>query len=221
MGSSRNNSMYTRRPGGERSKRQERVGQFVQSELAKLLHSGNIKGYAAEPLDDDLRQRISIIKSDLSPDLRQARISISVRGSSNNSRLVDNGETTTSTGGGGSSRAVDRRRAYAWLVRNTKPIRYSLAQQLKHMKYCPDLTFVEVDVTAAVDVMALIDQVSSSSSSKRSDNLYDPEQLPQGVVDGIDFDDGDFADDEDWEDEDFDDEDDNDLRFGNNNNNKP
>lgn len=215
--------MYTRRPAGERSKRQERVGQFVQSELAKLLHSGNIKGYAAEPLDDDLRQRISIIKSDLSPDLRQARISISVRGSSsNNSRLVD-GETTTTTttgGGGGSSRAVDRRRAYAWLVRNTKPIRYSLAQQLKHMKYCPDLTFVEVDVTAAVDVMALIDQISSSSSSKRSDNLYDPEQLPQGVVDGIDFDDGDFADDEDWEDEDFDEDDD--LRFGsNNNNNKP
>jgi ribosome-binding factor A len=169
--------MYTRRPGGERSKRQERMGQSVQAELAKILHSGNIKGYAAESLDDDLRQRISIIKSDLSPDLRQARISVSVRGSRDESR------------------AVDRRRAYAWLVRNTKPIRYSLAQQLKHMKYCPDLTFVEVDVSAAVDVMALIDKVSAGY---KRESL----ELPAGVVDGIDFDDGDFEDDEDWDDED-------------------
>jgi ribosome-binding factor A len=180
--SSRNNSMYTRRPSGERSKRQERMGQTVQAELAKILHSGNVKGYTAESLDDDLRQRISIIRSDLSPDLRQARISFSVRGSRDESR------------------AVDRRRAYAWLVRNTKPIRYSLAKELKHMKYCPDLTFVEVDVSAAVDVMALIDKVSKGYT--RGSLLNDPEQLPEGVVDGIDFDDGDFEDDEDWDDED-------------------
>jgi len=57
--------------------------------------------------------------------------------------------------------AIAKRRGYAWLVRNTKAIRFALAARMNHMKGgSPDLTFVQVDVGAAVDVMQLIEKVS-------------------------------------------------------------
>ena len=77
-------------------------------------------------------------------------------------------------GDGGSNRRGDdtvaKRRAYAWLVRNTKAIRHACAQKMAHMKGgSPDLTFVQVDVGAAVDVMQLIEKVSEGY--KRQDVL--------------------------------------------------
>lgn len=87
--------------------------------------------------------------------------------------------------------AIAKRRAYAWLVRSTKAIRHSLAQRMKHMKASPDLTFVQVDVGAAVDVMQLIEKVSTGY--KRDD-----------VLEFEDEDDDDWEDEEDWTD--FDDD---------------
>lgn len=61
------------------------VAQFLRHiiitsiELGKILHQGSAS--RAEYLDADLRQRISVVKADVAPDLRQARISISVSGS--------------------------------------------------------------------------------------------------------------------------------------------
>lgn len=123
-----------------------------------------------------MRQRISVVAADVSPDLRQARISISVRKS--------NDEDDSN-----SNAAVDKRRAFAWLVRNTKAIRHTLAQQLSHIKSCPNLTFVQVDVAAAVDVMYLIDKVSKGNYKREQEDL-----LP--------YDNGD--DDDEWEEEDDD-----------------
>jgi hypothetical protein len=89
--------------------------------------------------------------------------------------------------------AIAKRRAYAWLVRSTKAIRHSLAQRMKHMKASPDLTFVQVDVGAAVDVMQLIEKVSTGY---KRDDVLEMEM--------------EFEDDDDWEDEedwtDFDDD---------------
>ncbi|KAL7528694.1 hypothetical protein ACHAXR_002575, partial [Thalassiosira sp. AJA248-18] len=70
--------------------------------------------------------------------------------------------------GGGSTQeyrkgddVIAKHRAYAWIVRNTKVIRHAPAQKMKHMKeVLPDLSFVRVDVGAAVDVMQLIGKVS-------------------------------------------------------------
>jgi ribosome-binding factor A len=129
--------------GNVRSKRQERVGHLVRSELASILHSGVIKGSNVEYLEDELRRRISIVNADISPDLRQARVSISIRRGEDADNYV-----------------VDQRRAYSWLVSSTKAIKHSLAQRMSHMKSCPNLTFVQVNVGAAVDVMYLIDKIS-------------------------------------------------------------
>lgn len=176
------------RSGRERSKRQERVGHLVRTELSQILHSGNIKGNV-EYIEDEARQRISVVSADISPDLKQARISVSIR-------APGEGEVDSDNPAGA------KRRSYSWLVSNTKPIRHTLAQRISHLKSCPSLTFVQVDVAAAVDVMYLIDKVSKGY--KRDDvGFIDGEETPTGVVGGVDFDEE--LDDEDWieDDEDF------------------
>ena len=179
------------RIGGERSKRQERVGHLVRTELSNIVHQGVIKG-DADYLEDGLRQRISIVSADVSPDLRQARITVSVRKAA---PTVD------------SNPVVDKRRAYSWLVQNTKYIRHTLAQNLSYMKSVPQLTFAQADISAAVDVMYLIDKVASGYKRETVGEFGgDDNSLPRGLVGGIDFDE-DF-DEEDWIDEDFFDEDD-------------
>ncbi len=182
-------SLYTpgrssSRSGKDRSKRQFRVGQLVQTELGRILHSGIIKG-DVDYMDAELRQRISIVSVDVSPDLRQARVTVSVRKSTSSD---DNP-------------VVDKRRAYSWLVENTKAIRHTLAQKMSHMKSSPTLTFVQVDVGAAVDVMYLIDKVASGYERERIGEFgEDANSVPRGFFDGMDFD-GEF-DEDDWEEED-------------------
>jgi len=171
--------------GKEKSKRQFRVSQLVQTELGRIIHTGIIKG-DSDYLDDVLRKRISIVSVDISPDLRQARVSTSIR----NSNLPDNNE------------AVDKRRAYSWLVKNTWNLRHTLAQRMSHMKSSPTLTFVQVDVAAAVDVMYLIEKVSQSGFGRENVGEFggDDDTLPRGFIDDMDFDEE--FDDEDWEEED-------------------
>jgi hypothetical protein len=77
------------------------------------------------------------------------------------------------------------------------------------MKTSPLLTFVQVDVGAAVDVMYLIDKVVSGYERETIGEYgKDDSGVPRGYVDGMDFDEG-FDEDE-WEEEDegfFDDSD--------------
>lgn len=171
-GNGRSSSRYAT---GDRTKRQERVGHVVRTELASILHKGFIR-FDNDPIEDELRRRINIVHCDVSPDLRQARVTVSVM--SGKDRKMD---------------AIAKRRAYAWLVRSTKAIRHSLAQKMKHMKGSPDLTFVQVDVGAAVDVMQLIEKVSTGY--KRDDVLEmefeDDEDGWEDEEDWIDFDDED------------------------------
>jgi len=168
----------------DRSKRQERVGHLVRSELGQIIHTGLIKG-DADFIESDLRKRISIINVDVSPDLRQARVTVSIR-----------------QGTAKEDATVDRRRAYSWLVSNTKPLRHTLAQRMAHMKTAPNLSFVQADVSAAVDVMYLIDKVAAGAKRSAIGSYGgDDDSLPHGMVEGMDFDD---FDDGDWFDEDDD-----------------
>lgn len=177
----------------ERSKRQFRVGELVRTELARILHTGLIKGDATY-LEQELRQRISIVSVDVSPDLRQARICVSIRNA--NKRKNNNKEEETETMYYEDDPAVDKRRAYSWLVDNTKPLRHSLAQKMSHMKTSPDLTFAQVDVAAATDVMYLIDKVSKG---------YERESIGEYEFLGDMDEDDDDDDDDDWDevDDDF------------------
>ena len=175
----------------ERSKRQERVGHLVRTELSQILHRGTIKGDLDGYLEDALRQRISLVNCDISPDLKQARISVSIR----------NDKTAEATA---SDAAVDKRRAYSWLVRNAKPLKHTLAQRMSHMKSCPNLTFVQVDVAAAVDVMYLIDKVNAGYKRESIDEYISKGDYYDEYDDDDEFyeDEDDEEDDDDWEEED-------------------
>ena len=185
-GGGRSSARYTR--AREHSKRQERVGHVVRTELADIIHRGYpIK--SDSPLDDDLLKRISIVNADVSPDLRNARITVSV------------------TGKGNADVSVDKRRAFAWLVKHTKSIRYAMAQRLKHMKSVPELSFAQVDVGAAVDVMSLIEKVAQGDYKRQSLGTFggNSDELPAGYTledDDFDDDDDDWIDFEDEEDDD-------------------
>ncbi|KAL7555109.1 hypothetical protein ACHAWF_018735 [Thalassiosira exigua] len=169
-GNGRSSSRYASQ---DRTKRQERVGHVVRAELATILHRGTSIKNDDDPIEGELRRRINLVHADVSPDLRQARVTVSVMGGKDRKSDV-----------------VAKRRAYAWLVRNTKAIRRSLAQRMKHMKgAAPDLTFVQVDVSAAVDVMYLIEKVSEGY--KRDDVLemeFEDEWDEDGDDEWFDFD---------------------------------
>jgi len=172
------------------SRRQERVGTMVQRTLADIVRQGGVgKRRKADGtgesggITDALRTRISVVDVDMSPDLCNARVTLSVLGSNE----------------------LDKREAYAWAVRETVPIRKALAKKLKDFRRVPQLSFRQADVGAAVDVMDLIDKLSADA------NYVDGER-GLGLVDGLDFEDGDddglfLFDDDDDDDEDEDDDD--------------
>jgi len=173
------------------------------------------------------------VNADVSPDLRQARITVSVI-KRNSNRNVDDMEEEDddeedfydedddeeffdddeeeddielnqvfpeSSSSKSGDAVVDRRRSYAWLVRNTKQIRHAMSQRLSHMKTIPNLTFVLADVGAAVDVMNLIDKVSKGNYKRDDIGMFGGENdnLPSGMYLESELDD-----DYEW----FDDEDD-------------
>ena len=172
----------------------------MRTELAQILHTGLIKGDATY-LEQELRQRISVVSVDVSPDLKQARVSVSIRsGLQKRKKEEEDGQDETIYYE--DDPAVEKRRAFSWLVDNTKPIRHTLAQKMSHMKTSPNLTFNQVDIEAATDVMYLIDQISKGYEKESIDEYeflgeFDDED------DNDDDDDVDFDDDWDEMDEDF------------------
>jgi ribosome-binding factor A len=220
--------------GKDRSKRQERVGHLVRTEIANILQLGypikNQNGY----IDEELRRRINVVSADVSPDLRQARITVSIikptkTVATNDDTEYDEEEEDefdvddaeedefdesdeelimpkqvfpVSQSG---SAAIDRRRAYSWLVKNTKQIRHAMSQRLSHMKGIPDLTFVQADVGAAVDVMKLIEKVSKGGYKRESIGTFggDDDNLPNNM-----YLEGDLVDDDEWIDDEYEWEDD-------------
>jgi ribosome-binding factor A len=196
-----------------KSKRQERVGQLVQTEVSRILHTGIIKG-DVEYLADALRCRISVVRADVSPDLRQARISVSVRPKGINAKTSPSSVPTVGQPpeplqqgltAEPSDTEDDRRLAYSWLTRHSSAIRHTVAQRMSHIKSsCPALTFVAVDVTAAVDVMHLIDQVTAGSDKRGAMIGWDPEEMARNMMGDVDDDDDEDEDDDDWEETDVD-----------------
>jgi len=162
----------------DNSKRQNRVSQLVRSELASLIFGGSsIKSpKTSSPIAGALRQSINIIAADVSPDLRNCRVTVSIM------------STTGVT-------AASKREAFAWLTVNTSAIKHSLAQRLKYMKRVPNLLFVLTDVGKAVDLMHLIDSISRGDD--KVDTIVtspigeDDEGYYDGWEDGDELEDGD------------------------------
>ena len=169
-------------------RRQGRVAQVVRTELAQVLHNGDIRG---KRLATPIREMISIVDVDVSPDLRNARVKVSILGD-----------------------RMDKISAVRWLQASRGGIRYAMGQRMKAFKRLPEIKFEHVDVGQAVDVMILIYKLASERKDEDAaedeldfDASDDEAFAEYDAFDGEDED----ADEEDWddfEDEDFEDEDD-------------
>lgn len=106
--------------------------------------------YGPKPISGQLRQMISIIEVDISPDLRQARVKVSIIGD-----------------------RKDKITAIRWLQGNTGGIRYALAKRVKGMKRVPNLSFQHVDVGQAVDVMITIDKLAAEQRERQVEGGLD------------------------------------------------
>lgn len=178
---------------GRDGRRQGRVAQVVRKELAEVLHTGDIRG---KRLATSIREMISIVDVDVSPDLRNARVKVSILGD-----------------------RKDKISAVRWLQSSRGGIRYCMGKRMKDFKRLPEIKFEHVDVGQAVDVMVLIDKLAA----ERKDEGSAADELDFDVDDEeafaeYDFFDGeededeeewdDFEDEDFFEDDDFEDEDD-------------
>ena len=100
----------------------------------------------------------------MSPDLRSAKVFVSVFGG-----------------------AVEKRQAYSWMVEHSRAMKHSLSQSLSNMKGVPDVHFKLTDLAAATDVMATIDRLAGDSAYVGEDGAWD-EESPSGLIGGLDFD---------------------------------
>lgn len=172
--------LLARRAPVSDGRRAGRVAQVVRNELAQVLHNGDIKG---KRLDYAIRSMISIVEVDVSPDLRNAKVKISVHGD-----------------------RKDKVSAVRWLTDQRGGIRHALAQRMREFKRLPQLNFQHVDVGQAVDVMILIDKLAEERARRGGDE-------EEGGLDFDADDDEAFAEyEDDWDDDededDFDDDDD-------------
>ena len=157
---------------------------MVRSELATLIRDGDVRG--AKKIPDGLNGLISVVGVDMSPDLRNARVKVSVIG--------------------------DRKAkvsAVRWLRGNVRGLRHELAQRNRGMKRIPMLTFDHVDVGAATDMMVKLDELRREREAAARARGEDPDADPDATLDMSDddvwLDEDDTAEDDEWG---FDDEED-------------
>lgn len=137
--------------GGGRSIRQARLARSLRDEISQIIGDIDIK--ATVYPEEDLLRSTSIVDIDISADLSVAKVYITVLGNS-----------------------VAKRQIFVWLSENVGQVRYSLAKRLRHMKKIPEISFKLADTKATADLMAMIDEVSSSSENNSNAEEFEFEE---------------------------------------------
>ena len=163
------------------TRRTSRVGQVIRSELATVIRQGSVRGKQRCP--PGLENMVSIVDVDMSPDLRNARVKVSIIGE-----------------------RKEKISAVRWLQGNVRGLRHELAQRNRHLKRVPMLTFDHVDVGAATDMMVRLAELRREGEEADERRRAEGESVPDEEG-GLDFS---VADEDAWldeeEDEDWDDE---------------
>lgn len=134
-------------------RRGSRVGQVIRSELATVIRNGNVHGKQGIPLG--LNTLISIVDVDMSPDLRNARVKVSIIGE-----------------------RKEKISAIRWLQGNVRGLRHELAKSNRGMKSVPMLSFQHVDVGAATDMMVklkVLREEREAAAAARGESVEDEE----------------------------------------------
>lgn len=111
---------------------------------------------------------VSVVDVKCSPDLRNARVSVSVLGTDD-----------------------DRTKVMSWLRMIRKEIRYELAQCVT-LKYMPDVSFAESELAAAANTVNILNKLANKRASKSDVNAQaadtDMAAGGPGLDDGLDYD---------------------------------
>jgi len=158
-------------------RRPRRVSQLVQNELSGVIRTSTVRG--SRKIDGRLRQMISVVDVDVSPDLTQAQVKVSIIGDQK-----------------------DKISAIRWLQGNSGGLRYALAKKMSGSKRVPRLQFQHIDVSRAVDVMIKLDQLSEERRTKGSGSNLDFDASEEDAF--AEYDGGDESDDADEEDDELD-----------------
>ena len=144
------------------NRRTSKVGHVVRSELSTVIREGRVRGKQKCP--SGLELMVSVVDVDMSPDLRNARVKVSVIG--------------------------DRKAkisAVRWLRSNVRGFRHVLAQRNRHMKRVPMLTFDHVDVGAATDMMVRLEEMRNEADVAEARRVANGEYAVADEEGGIDF----------------------------------
>ena len=133
----------------------------MRTELSSVIREGRVHGKQGCPAGLELM--VSVVDVDMSPDLRNARVKVSVIG--------------------------DRKAkisAVRWLRSNVRGFRHVLAQRNRHMKRVPMLTFDHVDVGAATDMMVRLEEMRDEADVAEARRVANGEYVTDEEG-GIDF----------------------------------
>jgi len=147
------------------AKRNGRVGKMVMTEMMQILRNPyNIKT-AKDTMDAELLAAVSVVEVDMSKDCRVAKVMISAVGTDSEKKL-----------------------AVKWLNANTRALRFSLAQRMRHLKSVPELRFTEARLPEAMGVMSLLDQITKEREAKEAKQRAlegEEEEGKMAVVEGM------------------------------------
>jgi ribosome-binding factor A len=132
-------------PGGSAAKRAGRLGKLVMTELVGILRSPYLIKVAGGNVDADLAGSITIVEVDMSGDNRVAKVMVSAMGSE-----------------------MEKKLAVAWLNKNARAIRFSLAQRISHIKTVPELRFTASALPEAMEVMSILDSLRKEREEREN-----------------------------------------------------
>ncbi len=115
------------------------VGELIRREISPIIEDAFSAAFDGE---SDVPVLVSVVDVTCSPDLRNARVSISVLGSEDQKKLV-----------------------LKWLKNARKSIRFELAQCL-HMKYVPELQFGQSEVAQATKTVNILEMLAHEREEK-------------------------------------------------------
>lgn len=154
---SRRNANKTKEKRRGDNRRPNRVGELIRREISPIIDDAFSMAFETEKGSPVL---VSVEDVMCSPDLRNARVSISIMGTVDQKALV-----------------------LKWLKDTKKSLRFELAQCL-HMKYVPELIFGESEVSSATKTVNILEMLAYEREEKaklQSGVAVAPEPIPGGT----------------------------------------
>ncbi|GJQ08944.1 hypothetical protein GpartN1_g735.t1 [Galdieria partita] len=112
-----------------------RISSLLKRELADILQKYSLQDNRI--LSEQIFGLISVVRVDVSPDLRNAKAFISVTGSD-----------------------TQRIATYQWLQEERKSIKYELSQRIREIRYIPEIRFEESQLGETMKTLDILDRLS-------------------------------------------------------------